>query len=465
MYDVNKVIEIALNEVGYLEKRNGDNLYSKTTNAGKANYTKYGYEMHKIYPTTMDYPAPWCDCFVDWCFYKAYGEGNAKFLLGGNFDDYTVASANLYKNKGRWYTSNPQVGDQVFFKNSTRICHTGLVYKVDDSYIYTVEGNTSGGSSVIANGGTVCRKKYSKTYNRIAGYGRPNYEDSGSTPSPSPSPDPSAAPMKILTTADVQVWLNSNYSFGLSIDNLYGIATQKALVKVIQSELNVAVDGIYGKNTKAAWKLVKVGTKGTLAKVCQAALICLGYDCGKYGADGDFGSSSKNAAVNFQKDNELSTDGMIGRDTSYAMFTKKSSKPTSTPAPNPSKRYVTTTADVQHWLNNDYNAELTVDGLYGKNTQKAIVRVIQSATGTAADGIFGKNSKKSWNNLKSGSAGIIVKAYQSALICRGYDCGKYGADGDFGGGTVSATKQYQSGHGLSADGIAGKNTAYSLFNK
>ena len=179
---VDKVLAIAKAEVGYLEKsaaayrKNPKILDEKTAGAGKDNYTKYGRDMHKIYPSVMDFPAYWCDCFVDWCFYKAYGISNAKGLLGGNFDDYTIASAQLYKNKGAWHTSNPEVGDQVFFKNAARICHTGLVVGVDGNNIYTIEGNTSGASGVVSNGGGVATKCYSKAYARIAGYGRPKYD-------------------------------------------------------------------------------------------------------------------------------------------------------------------------------------------------------------------------------------------------------------------------------------------------
>ena len=105
-----KVIAIALAEVGYLEKSAAawkkygkDCLYNKTAYAGFDNYTKYGYEMHQIYPSVMDFPAYWCDCFVDWCFYQAYGVSNAKKLLGGNFDDYTKNSINLYKSKKAFF--------------------------------------------------------------------------------------------------------------------------------------------------------------------------------------------------------------------------------------------------------------------------------------------------------------------------------------------------------------------------
>jgi hypothetical protein len=101
---------------------------------------------------------------------------NANKMLGGNFDDYTVASANLYKNKKAWH-KDPQKGDQIFFTNSAGgICQTGLVYKVDDSTVYTIEGNTSSLPGVERNGGCVRKKQYPLGYSRIAGYGRPAYE-------------------------------------------------------------------------------------------------------------------------------------------------------------------------------------------------------------------------------------------------------------------------------------------------
>lgn len=184
---VDKVIDIAAGEVGYLEKsksaykKDPDIIKQKTKGAGSDNYTKYGYDMHKVYPAVMDFPAYWCDAFVDWCFYKAYGTSNAKKLLGGNFNDYTVASCQLYKDKGALHTS-PKKGDQVFFTKNGAVSgchHTGLVYKVDDTYFYTIEGNTSGASGVVSNGGGVAKKKYSiKAYKGKVLFGRPKYDTS-----------------------------------------------------------------------------------------------------------------------------------------------------------------------------------------------------------------------------------------------------------------------------------------------
>lgn len=177
-YDPQKVINIAKAETGYLEKRNGDlkYLYDKKANTGDANYTKYGYEMHRIYPAVMDYPAAWCDAFVDWCFVQAYGVSNARSLLGGEFNDYTIASAALFQKKGAWF-HEPQAGDQVFFTNGKKIYHTAIAadYIKSSRTLVCVEGNTSDKSGVIANGGAVCIKYYSVDDPRIAGYGRPAY--------------------------------------------------------------------------------------------------------------------------------------------------------------------------------------------------------------------------------------------------------------------------------------------------
>ena len=65
--------------------------------------------------------------------------------------------------------------------------------------------------------------------------------------------------------------------------------------------------------------------------------------------------------------------------------------------------------------------------------------------------------------LKKGSKGDNVKALQTLLIGYGYDCGKYGADGDFGSATNEAVRNYQKAKGLSVDGIVGKNTWNKLL--
>lgn len=166
MTNEERLINTAAAEIGYLEKASNNDLEDKKRNAGSNNYTKYGRDMG-----CNGYA--WCDAFVDWCFVQTFGRSAAEQMLGG-FSNYTPTSANYYKNLKCFFQS-PKVGDQIFFKNSTRIYHTGIVYKVENGFVYTIEGNTSDGAEIIANGGAVCSKVYKITNAKIAGYGRPRY--------------------------------------------------------------------------------------------------------------------------------------------------------------------------------------------------------------------------------------------------------------------------------------------------
>lgn len=269
------VVDIALGEVGYLEKKSNKSLDSKTANAGSENYTKYGRDMHKLYPSVMDFPAAWCDAFVDWCFQKAYGVSNAKGLLGGDFNDYTPASAQLYKNKGAW-GSKPKLGAQIFFKNSSRICHTGLVYDFDAKYVYTVEGNTSGASGVIANGGGVCKKKYLLTNSKIAGYGYPKYDTEPSKNST--TANPKASSEKVITATGTADEFNKTLAgtyittANLHLRNDAG-TTNKSLC-VVPKGTKVKCYGYYSLSKGVNWLYVQVTLKGvTYTGFCSKAYL------------------------------------------------------------------------------------------------------------------------------------------------------------------------------------------------
>lgn len=65
--------------------------------------------------------------------------------------------------------------------------------------------------------------------------------------------------------------------------------------------------------------------------------------------------------------------------------------------------------------------------------------------------------------LRKGAKGDNVKALQILLIGRGYSCGSYGADGDFGTATYNAVKAFQKAKGLSVDGVCGPKTWNKLL--
>ncbi len=98
---------------------------------------------------------------------------------------------------------------------------------------------------------------------------------------------------------------------------------------------------------------------------------------------------------------------------------------------------------------------LAADGDFGPITKSAVVN-FQQANGLAADGIVGPNT---WGKLivtvREGSTGEAVKGVQTLLVKNGRSVA---VDGIFGSGTKSAVVNFQSAHGLTADGIVGPIT-------
>ena len=250
---IQKLINVAEAEIGYLEKRSNSNLDSKTANAGSANYTKY---WRDIYPAGQ--AQAWCAIFVNWCFEKAFGKDNAKKLLKHYPYTYCPTMANLFT-----LHANPKVGDIVIFKRSGSFVHTGLVVEVNGDYFRTIEGNTSGGSTIIANGGGVCKKSYYNSNLPGTKFCRPDYSIVG--------------------------------DIDLDIED----AKIDTEVKTVNIEMTV----------------IKKGSKGNEVKTLQRLLTALGYSCGASGADGDFGSATDKAVKAYQTAKKLAADGIVGKAT------------------------------------------------------------------------------------------------------------------------------------------------------
>ena len=123
--------------------------------------------------------------------------------------------------------------------------------------------------------------------------------------------------------ARIQSILNERYGLNIAVDNIYGNETRKAFVKGIQTELNkqygsnLAVDGIFGTNTYNACVNVRRGAEGNITYLIQAMLICKGFDIE---ADSIFGPATENAVKEFQSRNGLSADGIVGKNTFNKLF-------------------------------------------------------------------------------------------------------------------------------------------------
>lgn len=64
--------------------------------------------------------------------------------------------------------------------------------------------------------------------------------------------------------------------------------------------------------------------------------------------------------------------------------------------------------------------------------------------------------------LRRGDKGEYVTLAQTELINKGYSCGSFGADGQFGAATEAAVRQFQKDHSLTVDGVIGSKTWAAL---
>jgi len=128
---------------------------------------------------------------------------------------------------------------------------------------------------------------------------------------------------KINCIYDIQEHLNKQYGANLDLDNIYGPKTKKALIKALQHELNIqynkglAEDGIFGNNTYNACITVKQGAKGNITVLIQMALFIKEY---KLDVDGIFGADTNLKVRDFQNKNGLTVDGIVGKNTFKALF-------------------------------------------------------------------------------------------------------------------------------------------------
>ena len=116
----------------------------------------------------------WCACFVSWC------ADQCGYIENGIIPKYAgcVNGVNWFKDRGQWADNSiePTPGMIIFFDwddpegssgpQDGESDHTGIVEKVENGYVYTVEGNS----------GDSCREnRYPVGYYEILGYGIPAY--------------------------------------------------------------------------------------------------------------------------------------------------------------------------------------------------------------------------------------------------------------------------------------------------
>lgn len=138
--------------------------------------------------------------------------------------------------------------------------------------------------------------------------------------------DTSTTDKKKSLIKDAQIHLNNFCNAGLVANGVYNTNTKRAVVKALQTAINLDgitkldVDGSAGTLTKNAYKNVNIrkGKKSNMVTFAQITLMAKGYD--PNGVDGSYGNGMYTAVKTFQKDNKLTADGVIGKNTIDALI-------------------------------------------------------------------------------------------------------------------------------------------------
>lgn len=128
------LVNVALSQVGYHEGELYD--YSGTDQTSEGNCTEYN-RYYYSWDAAGDNFA-WCAVFLSWCARAA----NISRDIIHNHNRVNAGSFGLIPYS--FASRVPICGDVVFVDNNPYpdADHVGIVYRVDDDYIYTVEGNT-----------------------------------------------------------------------------------------------------------------------------------------------------------------------------------------------------------------------------------------------------------------------------------------------------------------------------------
>lgn len=259
-------------------------------------------------------------------------------------------------------------------------------------------------------------------------------------------------------------------------DGAFGNGTKNAVIS-FQKTYGLTADGIAGKDTQNAISttvyrkthgIVSKGQVSNDVKNIQNDLKTLGYLSGA--ADGAFGSGTEAAVKAFQKNHNLTQDGLVGSSTraqiSAAVKDKieRESKVLKLGSKGDKVRALQTN------LNSLGYKAGTPDGQFGSGTQDAVIR-FQRTYGLTADGQAGPNTldaiTKTLNYqnkgiLSRGQVSESVASLQRNLKTLGYLSGT--ADGAFGSDTETAIKAFQKDNGLTQDGLVGTSTKAKIIN-
>lgn len=273
---IDRVVIIALEQVGTVETPKGSNINK---------YAKFFDDLRKqginIYNGAKQ-GAPWCDLLADYVYIQATSIEVGPKMIYQPFNGCGAGckfSAEYYR-KNKAFYKTPEVGDQIFYGKDGKAgteSHTGIVVKLTEKTIYTVEGNTD--DQVKAK--TISKNQIGK---KIVGFGRPDWsyavkaltkEETPTAPTapskPKETPKPSAPTKakKTIVAPVVPLETKKSYAKTWTVDTdtdplrlRKGPGTNYGKIALIPKGAKVTSQGRY----TGAWLFVTYETKDTIYK-------------------------------------------------------------------------------------------------------------------------------------------------------------------------------------------------------
>lgn len=114
---------------------------------------------------------------------------------------------------------------------------------------------------------------------------------------------------------DISVWSGIPNKAGSALYINSSVPDAVDFIRAVQAAVGVDVDGVCGKQTKAALPTLAwcKNRRHRAVTPLQQRLNALGYSCGN--ADGIFGGKTRAAVIAYQKNHSLTADGIVGAKT------------------------------------------------------------------------------------------------------------------------------------------------------
>lgn len=272
---------------------------------------------------------------------------------------------------------------------------------------------------------------------------------------------------------DVQNWLNNTYGSNanwvqVDVDGQTGFYTVKALIRALQIELGLEVDGTFGNGTKNGFNTrfpnglskstdaTEQSTKNIIA-IVNGGFWCRGIE-GERNDRYVFGDYTEAGVILMKSQlGILQPTGEIKAREMKAILTTDAYTLTSNGDAN--------VREIQQQINRKYidvfGSYIATNGIYERNMNTAIIKAIQHEIVVEVDGGWGEGTKSALPVLGPGSSRTnLVYILQYLLYLNGFN--PNGFDGGFGNGVTTALKAFQTLMKLDVDGYCGRQAWSAL---